>query len=61
MIPVFVAGATTDANGDVAFSSFDFKDIDPSGFPQVPHVRGRDIQHIVNDLRYDSYCLDTGK
>lgn len=53
VIPLFIAGAKQDATGAYTFSPFDFKDLDPASFPSSPHVRGDDIQFIIDDMRYN--------
>jgi hypothetical protein len=51
VVPLFVAGAEKDANGNIVFKPFDFQEMDPASFPHTPHARGSDVQFTVDTMR----------
>lgn len=57
VIPLLVAEAEKNNNSDnnnseFIFKPFNFNDLHPSLFPSAPHSRGRDVQKIIDDMRY---------
>ena len=55
VIPILVAGAQKgegDKEEEITFTPFDFKNLDPTSFPDLPHKRGDDIEFIVDQMRY---------
>eukprot|EP00026_Physarum_polycephalum_P012209 Phypoly_transcript_12492.p1 GENE.Phypoly_transcript_12492~~Phypoly_transcript_12492.p1 ORF type:complete len:361 (+),score=50.45 Phypoly_transcript_12492:140-1084(+) len=51
VIPVFVAGAQkTILTGELIFTPFDFKDLDPTLFPRGSHARSEDAQFIIDNM-----------
>ncbi len=55
VIPLCVAEATITPEEDPVFTTFSFRNVDPSSFPDTPHARGRDVQNIVDSMRYFTF------
>jgi len=51
--PLFVADTEKDEKGNFVFTPFDFRELDPSLFPNKPHARNNDVQYMIDNERYE--------